>query len=134
MDAGKKTIEQSRFAEQIIQTCQVELRAFPILPSLIFVVTLILTHILMKFVIMWRLLLVVSRREESPMREKHERKNSRQSCSITYLWYAYFVGCVINSNFVSCHTRWQFSHYCASVACFSFADKFRHRPYIFKNP
>jgi hypothetical protein len=62
--------------EQITQACQVELRVFPILPSFIFVVTLILTHILMKLVIMWRLLLVISRREESPMREKHERKTA----------------------------------------------------------
>jgi len=46
----------------------------PWLSIVFFLATLVLTHILMELLIMWRLLLVVSRKEESPMQEKIKRQ------------------------------------------------------------
>ena len=70
--------------------------------------TLIFTHILMKLVIMWRLLLVVSRTKKSPMREKAERIKADNRFKFIMWGTPILWGSLLMATFFPCMQDWCF--------------------------
>ena len=73
--------------------------AFPVGTTLIFLLTLYITHILMELIIKWRLVMVVARSQKSPMEVKEKRINARSRIRAVILWTPVLWGLLFFATF-----------------------------------